>query len=94
MADSRTRTSSPKEQTQLQHRLHREVRRDPEGPLADLALEAGAQVKVELSASFGLLSKPPNILIVRGAVIDPGLVVTYVARVAGSWDGGRPDGSR
>lgn len=72
----------------LQELLKRQVLSDPRGPIADLALEAGAQLEVELSATFGLLSAPPEISVSRRVTLDPGQTVTCLARVEGSLDGG------
>ena len=72
----------------LQARLLKETRRNPDGALTALALDAAAQVGTELSADFGLVGAPPEVAFSHGAIVDTGLPVIYVAHLEGSLDGG------
>ncbi len=80
--------------SRLRGLLHEATRRDPAGPLADLALEAGATANVELTATFGLVSSPPSVAISAVPRLETGLDVIYLMQLEGSWDGGawRPVG--
>jgi serine/threonine protein kinase len=70
----------------LERTLHKAVRRDPDGSLAILALNAATRVHAELPA-FGLLPTPPRLALATQPLIDPGRDFLSLVEIQVSWDG-------
>ena len=68
-------------------KLHDENHRDPHGELALLARRAAAFVFVDLPP-FGLSAELPSLLVWGREWFDPGVDLTYIADLEGSWDDG------
>jgi serine/threonine protein kinase len=73
--------------TELEGRMHQEVRSAPNGDLAWLAREAAARLRI-VAPKFGLLSDLPELEVSFNVPIDPGMSYLYIAEIEGSWDGG------